>query len=73
MVNQVRPKPGVFPHMMRWAAILGFAGFISGFFGPMIFRPDANQGPMLGIFITGPLGVLVGALFGLIKWIKRDD
>jgi len=24
--------------------------------GPMLVAPEANQGPMLGIFITGPLG-----------------
>jgi hypothetical protein len=30
----------------------------------MIFAPEANQGPLLGIFITGPLGGIVGALVG---------
>lgn len=36
------------------ALILGGLGFVAGFFGPMIFAPEADQGPMLGIFITGP-------------------
>lgn len=71
MENHNSSKPGIFLHMMLWAAIFGFVGFTGGFFGPMIFRPGANQGPMLGIFITGPLGVLVGALFGLVRWIKK--
>jgi hypothetical protein len=47
------------------AAIFGSIGFAGGFFGPMIFAPEANQGPMLGIFITGPIGALLGAVAGL--------
>ena len=39
----------------RWALILGIAGFLGGFVGPLVFTPGANQGPLLGIFITGPL------------------
>lgn len=45
----------------RWIIIVGGFGFVVGFFGPMIFAPGANQGPLLGIFITGPLGILFGA------------
>jgi uncharacterized protein YqgC (DUF456 family) len=37
----------------------------------MIFTPEANQGPMLGIFITGPLGLLVGAIVGAIVAASR--
>lgn len=44
-----------------WCGVIGFVG---GFVGPMLFAPDANQGPMLGLFITGPGGVLLGALCG---------
>ena len=36
----------------------GGIGFAGGFFGPIIFMPGANQGPLLGIFITRPLGGL---------------
>ena len=36
------------------------------FFGPMILAPEANQGPLLGIFITGPLSMVVGAVGGLV-------
>jgi len=32
----------------------------------MLLSPDANQGPMLGLFITGPGGAIVGAVLGLI-------
>jgi hypothetical protein len=50
----------------RGALIVGGIGFCAGFFGPMVFAPDANQGPLLGIFITGPLGVLLGAIGGAV-------
>ena len=54
------------------AAILGSVGFAAGFFGPMIFAPGANQGPMLGIFITGPAGALLGAVAGFFYGLNRD-
>jgi hypothetical protein len=47
------------------AFIFGIIGFSAGFFGPIIFAPSANQGPLLGIFITGPLGVLIGIVAGV--------
>jgi hypothetical protein len=50
----------------RWARNLGLVAFAVGFFGPIAWAPDANQGPLLGIFITGPLGFVVGALLGLL-------
>jgi hypothetical protein len=53
------------------AAILGGLGFVAGFFGPMIFAPEANQGPMLGLFITGPAGVVIGAIAGAIYAMRR--
>jgi hypothetical protein len=43
---------------------MGFAGFICGYFGPVVLTPDATVGPLLGIFITGPAGALIGALIG---------
>lgn len=53
------------------ALVTGAAGFVGGFFGPMVLAPDANQGPLLGIFITGPLGVLVGGLGGAVYWQRH--
>ncbi|MGX5832263.1 hypothetical protein [Mesorhizobium sp. 43Arga] len=52
--------------MLKWGAILGAIGFLGGFVGPIIITPEANQGPLLGIFITGPLGFLVGLVVGLV-------
>ena len=53
------------------AIVLGGLGFAAGFFGPLIFIPDANQGPLLGIFITGPLGFLLGGIGGFVYWLVR--
>jgi hypothetical protein len=57
-------RPG--PSTLRWIAALGATGFACGFFGPIALAPDANQGPLLGIFITGPGGVLLGLVLGLL-------
>lgn len=43
---------------------VGAIGFAIGFFGPLVWAPDANQGPLLGIFITGPIGFVIGAAIG---------
>jgi len=56
---------------MRWPIFLGAAGFAAGFFGPMIFAPDANQGPMVGIFISAPAGAVLGfVLYGICRLLK---
>jgi len=48
---------------------VGAIAFALGFFGPILLAPDANQGPLLGIFITGPLGFVLGLLLG--AWRER--
>jgi F0F1-type ATP synthase assembly protein I len=32
----------------------------------MIFAPQSNQGLLFGIFVTGPLGMVVGAILGAL-------
>ena len=49
-----------------WVAALGGTGFVAGFFGPIALNPEANQGPLLGMFITGPGGALGGLIVGLL-------
>ncbi len=52
---------------LLFPVVLGGIGFFCGFLGPIVLTPNANQGPLLGIFITGPLAVLVGlVLAGLL-------
>jgi len=56
-----------FLRVLRPALKWGGVAFAVGFIGPMILAPGANQGPMLGIFITGPLGFLGGLVYGLAR------
>ena len=51
--------------------LVGGIAFAVGFFGPLIWAPDANQGPLLGIFITGPLGFVAGCIGGAIYAVIR--
>jgi uncharacterized membrane protein YeaQ/YmgE (transglycosylase-associated protein family) len=55
------------------ALMLGVTGFIIGFYGPIRFQPWSNQGPMLGIFVTGPGGLVLGALVGGALKATRPD
>jgi hypothetical protein len=58
------------PSIGQWTLVLGGIGFACGFLGPIALNPDANQGPLLGIFMTGPGGALLGALLGFaFKWL----
>lgn len=50
-----------------WSFAVGAISFALGFFGPIVLVPDANQGPLLGIFITGPLGALAGLAVGAYR------
>lgn len=61
-------RRGALHYTFLGAILVGGIGFTAGFFGPIIFMPQANQGPLLGILITGPLGFLLGALGGFVYW-----
>jgi hypothetical protein len=63
--------PGLLTCVGIGSVTAGAIGFTAGFFGPMILAPDANQGPLLGIFITGPLGFLLGGVGGGLYWLLR--
>jgi hypothetical protein len=63
---------GPFKHRFwRRETVAGFTltvawiAFLVGFVGPMIVAPGANQGPLLGIFYTGPAGIVVGLIWAL--------
>jgi hypothetical protein len=60
----------------RWCAsmtvVVGGVSFLAGFVGPILLQPDMPQGPLLGIFCTGPLGALAGAALGALLGLARQ-
>lgn len=50
------------------AVTLGSFGLIAGFFGPVLLMPEVNQSPLLGLFVTGPLGFLAGGAIAALRW-----
>jgi len=56
---------------LGFGLFVGGVAFLAGFIGPMIFAPGANQGPLLGILYTGPIGTLAGLLWGLVRAFRR--
>ena len=59
------------PSIFHWILIVGGIGFSAGFFGPMILVPEANQGPMVGIFLSGPGSTVLGIILFVISRIFR--
>ena len=68
--SQLRQSQAL-PYAARGALLFGLVAFVAGFAGPMIFTPHSNQGPLLGILITGPLGVVIGTIAGAIYGATR--
>lgn len=67
-----RRPPGVWEHALIGAVIVGGIAFAVGFFGPMFWlKHNSPQGPMLGIFVTGPAGAVVGFVGGLVVGFVR--
>lgn len=65
------PPLPIWVHALLGALIVGGISFAVGFFGPILLQPDSPQGPMLGIFFTGPVGFIVGLIGGAITgWIR---
>lgn len=54
------------------AFAIGAIGFIIGFIGPLIVTPEANLGPLLGFFATGPLSFVFGLIIGGLYWKIKD-
>ena len=74
-MGQLKRLAQIFGYVLGAALLLGGMGFILGFFGPIIIGglvgSQANLGPLWGIFVLGPVGVLVGAVTGLILGLKK--
>lgn len=65
-----------YPHEMFLCAVLGALlvgaiGFAGGFYGTTLLMPHSNQGSLLGIFLTGPLGCMLGAAGGALYSLAR--
>ena len=48
--------------------VTGAIAFVPGFLGPLVFS-SSNLGPLLGIFITGPAGFVLGSVGGFV-WTR---
>ena len=51
---------------------IGLAGFLFGFFGPILLAPHAYHTPALAVYVTGPLGFLVGIGVGILQERSRE-
>jgi len=74
-MGQFKPLAIILGYVLGTALLVGGTGFILGFFGPILIGElvgsQANLGPLWGIFILGPVGVLIGAVTGLILGLKK--
>lgn len=66
-------KTNVAVAVIGGALILGGLCFTIGFLGPMAFAKDTSQGPLVGIFIAAPVGVIMGAIGGYLYTSRRKD
>jgi hypothetical protein len=66
MVPITRRVANMLTRACVYGLVVGAVGFSLGFFGPMVLDPTSGNGPLLGIFITGPGGFVLGFVAGLI-------
>jgi hypothetical protein len=71
MDYMLKPRSNSGP-IVSTALVVGSVSFVLGFVGPLLFS-DSNLGPLLGIFVTGPLGLLAGALIGIVLSARRQN
>jgi hypothetical protein len=57
---------------LRGGCLIGGIGFAVGYGGPLYCWPESNLGPLLGIFVTGPAGFVLGCLGGAFGVFGRD-
>jgi hypothetical protein len=62
-----------FAYIIAGGMVMGLLCFSLGFFGPLLLSPSSNQGPLLAIFLTGPLGVVGGFFVGGYYWKRRGN
>ncbi|MEP6766539.1 MAG: hypothetical protein ABJB66_19650, partial [Gemmatimonadaceae bacterium] len=55
---------------LQWTLILGGLGLAAGIFGPIQLNPQNSMGPLIGVFATGPLGLILGIAGYLVSsWL----
>jgi hypothetical protein len=52
--------------VLKGGAIGMFTGFLIGFIAPILIKPNAPQAVFLGIFLTIPLGAVLGLIGGAL-------
>lgn len=63
MTDINRPKSQVRPFI--WAIALGFVGLFCGAMAqPLLLADPSNVAPVIGIVVTGPIGLVLGAMLG---------
>lgn len=65
-------EPGLGSAISSGSLIAGSIGLVAGYFGPLFLSPATDQGPLLGLILTGPVGFLAGGAFGGLRWIWRS-
>ena len=74
-MEQLKRLPIILAFAICTALLLGSIGFVVGFFGPMLIAvlvgSDANLGPLWGIFILGPGGLILGFFVGAFVGYKK--
>ena len=74
-MKQIKRLAVILVFAVGTAFLFGSIGFIVGFFGPMLIAvmigSEANLGPLWGIFILGPGGVIVGSVVGAFVGHKK--
>jgi hypothetical protein len=68
-VGQVATERKMIGRTLLTGLTVGVVALLAGFFGPLIFTPQSNQGSLLGIFITGPAGFVLGCIAAFI-WCR---
>ncbi len=68
MDTAVEARP---PQLLLWILLPAAIGFGVGLVGPVICDPEANLGPLLGIFVTGPVGAILGLVLGVAARVLR--
>ncbi len=63
-------KGSDFEPILFWGVAIGGICFIAGFIGPLYIGPESPQGPLFGIFMSGPGGALLGCTIGIMRSIR---